>query len=73
MGEQAQTENNNVRLQYSKVWKAEAAKFFSEFKIKKYWQRIINGKTPPFTHKIGMEYDINRMASIKNTIPKRDA
>ena len=35
MGEQVQTENNNVRLQYSKVWKAEAAKFFSEFKIKK--------------------------------------
>lgn len=28
MGEQVQTENNNVRLQYSKVGKAEAAKFF---------------------------------------------
>ena len=33
MGEQVQTENNNVRLQWSKVEKAEAAKFFSEFKI----------------------------------------
>lgn len=33
MGEQVQTENNNVRLQQSKVEKAEAAKFFSEFKI----------------------------------------
>ena len=28
MGEQVQTENNNVRLQQSKVEKAEAAKFF---------------------------------------------
>ena len=33
MGEQVQTENNNVRLQYSKVGKAEAAKFFFELKI----------------------------------------
>lgn len=34
MGEQVQTENNNVRLQYSKVEKAEAAKFFLSLKYK---------------------------------------